>query len=67
MINNKYCINIKNCEEHLLISMNDLLKELCGMRIFNFVHFDNLIYMKLYSPLISNKIQNYIKNNFKAL
>ena len=37
------------------------------MRIFNFVNFDNLIYMKLYNLLILNKIQKCNKNNVKAL
>ena len=32
-----------------------------GMRIFNFVNFESLIYMKLYNLLILNKIQKYKK------
>ena len=32
-----------------------ILEELLRMRIFNFVTFENLIYMKLYSLLILNK------------
>ena len=34
------------------------------MRIVNF---ENLIYIKLYSLLILNEIQKYLKNNVKAL
>ena len=38
------------------------------MEMFNSVNFENLIYMNLYSLLISNKIRIYIKmNNVKAL
>ena len=38
------------------------------MEIFNSVNFENLIFMNLYSLLISNKIRIYIKmNNVKAL
>ena len=37
------------------------------MRIFNFVNFESLIYMKLYNLLILNKIQKYKKNNVKTL
>ena len=38
-----------------------------GWDIFNFVNFDNLIYMKLYSLLILTKnTKKSKKNNFKA-
>ena len=36
------------------------------MRIFNFVNFDNLIHMKLYSLLILNKIQKRKRSNVKV-
>ena len=37
------------------------------MRVFNFVNFENLPHMKLYSLLILNKIQKHRKkSNFKA-
>ena len=42
------------------------LKRLLGMIIFNFVNFGNLIYIKLYSLLILNKIQN-IKRQCKSI
>ena len=45
---------------------NILLKELHGMRNFNFVNFKNLIYMKLYNLLIINEIQKHKKNKVKA-
>ena len=38
------------------------LKRLLEMRIFNFVNFENLIYMKVYSLLILKKIQKYKKD-----
>ena len=41
-------------------------KELLGMRILNFVNFDNLVHIKLYNLLISNKIQKPNKNKVKA-
>ena len=43
------------------------LKLLLGMRIWNFVNFESLIYMKLYNILILNKIQRCKKNNVEAL
>ena len=43
-----------------------LLKELLGMGLFNCVNFENSLNMKLYSPLILNKIQKHI-HFFKAL
>ena len=36
------------------------------MRIFNFVNLENLIYIKLYSLLVLNKIQKHKKDNVKA-
>ena len=36
------------------------------MRIFHFVNFGNLIYMKLYNLLVLNNIQKYKKNNVEA-
>ena len=36
------------------------------MRIFCFVNFDDLSYMKLYSLLILTKNTKKVKNNFKA-
>ena len=44
-----------------------LLKLLLGMRIFNFVNFENLFYIKPYHLLILNKIQKCKKNNVAAL
>ena len=43
------------------------LKELLRMRIYSFVNFEDLIYMKVYSVIILNKIQKYKINNGKAL
>ena len=36
------------------------------MRIYNFVNFENLIHMKLYSLLILRKNTKKFKNNFEA-
>ena len=66
MITSKF--NIRGNElilEHFIIMMY-LIKELLGMRIFNFVNFENLFYMKLYSLLILKKRQKCNKNNGKA-
>ena len=41
-------------------------KDPVGWDIFNFINFENLIYMKLYSLLILNKNTKKSKNNFKA-
>ena len=46
---------------------NFYLKELLGMQILNFVNFENLLHMKLYSLMILNKIQKQQKENGKAL
>ena len=46
-------------DEHSLI-LNQLKMPL-GMRIFTFVNFESLIYMKLYNLLILNKIQKCTK------
>ena len=43
----------------LPILHNLLIKGLRVMIIVNFVNFQNLIYMKLYGPLIINKIQKH--------
>ena len=43
------------------------LKGPLGMRHFNVVNLENLIYMKLYSLLILTENTKKSKNNFKAL
>ena len=42
------------------------LKGPLGMRHFNFINFENCIYLKLYSLLILTKNTKKSKNNFRA-
>ena len=53
--------------ESLQMSWEETLKLPLGKRIFNFVNFESLIYIKLYNLLILNKIQKCYKNNVKPL
>ena len=46
--------------------ITDRLRELLGMRIFNFVNLENLLHMKRYRKLILNKVQKHLKK-IKAL
>ena len=44
-------------QSDMMLLVFAILKLALGMRIFNFVNFKSLIYMKLYNLLILNKIE----------
>ena len=51
----------------IILQNRNLLNLPLGMRIFNFINFESLIYMKPYNQLILNKIQKCKNNNVNAL